>query len=84
VTQVSATGPQYDDTITPKVIVDLDASVDLTKHLKLAVGANNLFNIYPNVLKPANQGNTGFNYYNPYSPFGLSGGFYYGRIALQF
>ena len=36
------------------------------------------------VLMPANQGTTGFSYYNPYSPFGISGGFYYGRFTYNF
>jgi iron complex outermembrane receptor protein len=84
VTQVSATGPQFDDTITPKLLVDLDVGYDVTDHVKVTVGANNLFNVYPNVLMLANQGNTGFNYYNTYSPFGISGGFYYARALLQF
>ena len=68
----------------------------------MTIGANNLFNIYPPVLKLANRGqtansaaaiaqlglpalgatNTG--YYNAYSPYGVSGGFYYSRISLSF
>jgi iron complex outermembrane receptor protein len=84
VTQVSATGPQFDDTISPKVLVDLDVEYSFTDNAQLTVGANNLFNVYPNVLMPANQGATGFSYYNPYSPFGISGGFYYSRFTYRF
>jgi iron complex outermembrane receptor protein len=84
VTQVSATNPQFDDTISPKWIVDLDIEYSLTDDARFTVGANNLFNTYPNVLMPANQGTTGFSYYNPYSPFGISGGFYYGRFTYNF
>jgi len=84
VTQVSATGPQFDDTISPKFIVDLDLEYSLTDEARLTVGANNLFNEYPDVLMPANQGTTGFSYYNPYSPFGISGGFYYARFTYEF
>jgi iron complex outermembrane receptor protein len=32
----------------------------------------------------SNQGVTGFSYYNPYSPFGISGGFYYSRFTYRF
>jgi iron complex outermembrane receptor protein len=83
VTQVSVTGAQFDDTITPKVLVDLDLSCKVGVHALVAVGANNLFNTYPNVLMKANQGATGFNYYNTYAPYGISGGFYYVRVAYQ-
>jgi iron complex outermembrane recepter protein len=83
VTQEYDAGPQLDDTITPNLIMDLDIACDLTDHAKIAVGANNLFNVYPNVVRPVNQGTTGFNYYNTYSPFGISGGFYYVRIVYQ-
>jgi iron complex outermembrane receptor protein len=84
VTQVSATGPQFDDTISPKVLVDLDIEYSFTDSAQLTVGANNLFNKYPNVLMTSNQGVTGFSYYNPYSPFGISGGFYYSRFTYRF
>jgi iron complex outermembrane receptor protein len=84
VTQVSATGPQFDDTISPKLLVDLDVEYNFTDNAQLTIGANNLFNVYPNVLMPANQGATGFSYYNPYSPFGISGGFYYSRFTYRF
>lgn len=83
VTQVSIV-PANDDTIEPKVIFDLETSYEVQDGVKLSVGANNLFNIYPTVLKPANQGTTGFSYYNPYSPYGISGGFYYGRLTFSF
>jgi iron complex outermembrane receptor protein len=84
VTQVSANNPALDDTISPKVLVDLDASWDVTDRARVTIGANNLFNTYPDVLMPANQGLTGFSYYNPYSPYGISGGFYYGQFTYQF
>src|SRR3546814_8249762 len=67
--------PANDDAIKPKVIFDLDIGYELHSGAKISVGADNLFNVYPTVLKPANQGNTGFAYYNSYSPYGISGGF---------
>lgn len=84
VTQVSANNPALDDTLSPKVLVDLDASLDVTDHARVTLGANNLFNTYPDVLKPANRGLTGFSYYNAYSPYGISGGFYYGQFTYRF
>ena len=84
VTQVAATGAQFDDTISPKALVDLDVEYNFNDSAQLTLGANNLFNVYPNVLMPANQGLTGFSYYNPYSPYGISGGFYYSRFTYRF
>jgi iron complex outermembrane receptor protein len=83
VTQVNASATGLDASIDPKVIVDLDASYRLTSGIKLAVGANNLFNIYPNRLPVSLQG-SGFSQYNTYSPYGVSGGFYYAKVAFTF
>ncbi|WHO37565.1 TonB-dependent receptor [Sphingobium sp. AP49] len=83
VTMVHPTNPALDATIDPKVIFDLEVGYELTKGVKLTAGANNLFNTYPNKLVPALQGN-GFSLYNQYSPYGTSGGFYYGRLNLEF
>ena len=71
-----------DEELKPKVIVDLEIGYKLTKGIKLSVGANNLLNTYPNKLKPVNQF-VGF-LYNSYAPYGISGGFYYGRLNLEF
>ncbi|KMS58513.1 TonB-dependent receptor plug domain-containing protein [Sphingobium cupriresistens] len=71
-----------DEELKPKVIVDLEIGYKLTKGVKLSVGANNLLNTYPNKLKPVNQF-VGF-LYNAYAPYGISGGFYYGRLNLEF
>jgi iron complex outermembrane receptor protein len=83
VTQVS-TNPALDDSIDPKVIFDIEVAANINEKIKIAVGANNLFDTYPTVLKPGNQGTTGFSYYNPYSPYGISGGFYYGKLTFTF
>lgn len=71
-----------DNMVEPKVIFDLETGYTLTKGVKLSIGANNLFNIYPSKLKPATQ--TGGNLFNAYAPYGISGGYYYGRLNLSF
>jgi iron complex outermembrane recepter protein len=83
VTQVNASAAGPDATVDPKVIVDLDISYRLSNGIKLALGANNLFNIYPNKLPTSLQG-SGFSLYNSYAPYGVSGGFYYGRLSINF
>ncbi|VWX54601.1 TonB-dependent siderophore receptor [Novosphingobium sp. 9U] len=88
VTQVAAAraadGIFHDDTIKPKVILDLELSAEVREGVKLSVGANNLLDTYPTILDPVNQGTTGFALYNAYSPYGISGGFYYGKLSFSF
>lgn len=83
VTQVNASAAGPDATINPKVIVDLDASYRLTSGISLSLGANNLFNIYPDRLPVSLQG-SGFSQYNGYSPYGVSGGLYYAKVSFSF
>ena len=73
-----------DEHIAPKILFDLEYSQQLAVGVRLAAGANNLFNIYPTKLSAVNQGTSGFSLYNPYSPYGISGGFYYGKLMLTF
>jgi iron complex outermembrane receptor protein len=65
-----------------KWVADLDVGVDITKTITLAVGANNLFDVYPqrNGIVAAD----GSGQYGNFAPFGLSGGSYYGRAEVRF
>ncbi len=65
-----------------KWVADLDIGVDLGRQVTVAVGANNLFDAYPqrNGLVAAD----GSGQYGGFAPFGLSGGFYYERVAVRF
>lgn len=63
---------------TPKFITDVEVRYAVTRKFELAIGANNLFNVYPSKLPAENQllGNQ----YDTYSSqIGVSGGFYYLR-----
>ncbi|MET0283048.1 MAG: TonB-dependent receptor [Polyangiales bacterium] len=70
-----------DVTFSGKWITDLDVAVNLTDSLSLAVGAYNLFDVYPDH-KGALSQTEGSGGYGAFSPFGLSGGFYYARLGL--
>ena len=71
-----------DQTFGAKWIVDLDATYNLTDSLSLTLGADNLFNTYPE--KSTIVDGLGENYYSQLSPFGLYGGYYYGRVNYRF
>ena len=81
----------YQDHIGTVGITNLELGVNLMERLTLAVGANNLFNRYPNQVNPANVAVEAANFdnaavekYPPFSPFGIDGGFYYARLHFKF
>lgn len=88
---------QFEDIwLAPKFITDLEIRAKPWGGLELAIGANNLFDVYPS-LSPTGQGPdpitgqtrtyTANNYFLPYSsssPFGFNGRFLYGRASYRF
>jgi iron complex outermembrane receptor protein len=65
-----------------KWVTDLDVSYDLSNHVTLSVGANNLFDVYPQ--RNGIVASDGSGAYGNFAPFGLSGGSYYGRVSVTF
>jgi iron complex outermembrane receptor protein len=81
----------YEDHIGSVAITNLELGVNLMERLTLAIGANNLFNRYPNqvnsanvAVEAANFDNAAVEKYPPFSPFGIDGGFYYARVHFKF
>ncbi len=70
-------------------ITDLTVAYRVTDAIKLEVGANNLFDKMPpsvpnlSIGKPASGGNV-WNAPMTFSPYGINGGYYYGRLTLTF
>jgi iron complex outermembrane recepter protein len=64
------------------VLVDLEASYALGKHITLVGGGQNVFNHYPDE-NPGARAGVG-NLYSQYTPFGFNGAFWYGRIKYEF
>ena len=63
-------------------ITDLDVGYQLTKDLELAIGARNLFDVYPERQAPSSK--TMVKGYGVYSPYGFTGGYYFGRLTYTF
>ena len=63
-------------------ITDLDVGYQLTKDLELAIGARNLFDVYPERQAPSSKTMT--KGYGAYSPYGFTGGYYFGRLTYNF
>jgi iron complex outermembrane receptor protein len=81
----------YETKIGTTGITDLEVSYRLLDSVKVAAGANNLFNKYPDKLNPKLRqdylaaNSSGFvTQYPTFSPFGINGGYYYGRLTFTF
>jgi iron complex outermembrane receptor protein len=75
--------PAFDLTLSPKTLIDLEARIGLGDHIKLALGADNLTDEYPDE-NPPDINTTGTTSFSNYSPFGRSGRFVYGRLTYTF
>jgi iron complex outermembrane receptor protein len=71
-----------DDVYSAKVVTDFTVGYKLSKQLKLSLGANNLFNIYPD--KQDGLGNTETGGYWDAVQMGFSGAYYYARVGFTF
>ena len=80
----------YENRIDTKFITDLDVNYRFTRTWSLSVGANNLFNTYPDKLNGAYRealnkaGRQNVAVYPSFSPTGINGGFYYARLNATF
>jgi iron complex outermembrane receptor protein len=83
-------GAFFKDRIGTSLITDLEFAYKITPSLRAAWGANNLFDVYPDKLNAAGTaasiaaGNPGVALYPSYAPFGINGGYYYGRLTYSF
>lgn len=66
-----------------KTVVDLEGRYDITDQFKIAVGAENLFDQYPDAF-PVSRNTTGNTPFSNYAPFGRSGRFVYLRLNYAF
>ena len=81
----------YRNTIGVTPITDLELSYQFTDAVKFSLGANNLFNEYPDQKNPAlladyraHLDNSAVAIYPSFSSFGINGGYYYGKLGFSF
>lgn len=77
------TATAFDQTFGAKILVDAEIGYDIMQNFRLAVGADNLFDVYPDRDLRPGQTNNGI-VYGQFSPFGFSGGFWYLRGTAKF
>ncbi|TDR42427.1 iron complex outermembrane receptor protein [Tahibacter aquaticus] len=72
-----------------KWLTDLSVSYNVTDDLRLTLGGNNIFDVYPDKWESTGPDQNpfpylGFKYGWETLPFGLNGGYYYARVAYRF
>ena len=81
VTAASVSGTTYiEQEYNGKWITDASVGVKFLNGFQLTVGANNLFDIYPDQVLPVFS-NSGVLHYPLVSPWGFNGGYYYTRLT---
>ena len=78
-------------TFSAKFISDLSASYKLVQRTTITIGADNIFDVYPDQLKDrgdlatnyAGQGTFGVFRYSGLSPFGFNGRYVYARLGYS-
>ena len=76
------TTPAADNPVGSHTITDLEVRYKAMDNLTFAVGANNLFDVYPDAL-PAAKNGSGVLAFPFYSPFGFNGRFLYVRAGVS-
>jgi iron complex outermembrane receptor protein len=73
-----------DQTFSVKTVTDLSLSYEVTKSLTATVGANNLFDVYPDIQSHSgNQGLGRFLFSRRVGQQGSNGGYYFARLKLN-
>ncbi len=67
-----------------KFITDAEFTWQATQALAVSVGANNLFNVYPDYDSASANANLGSGFYATSGAYGFTGGYYYGKVAVKF
>ncbi len=71
-----------DQTFGSEWVMDAEIGYNVTESINIAIGANNLFDEYPDTVIPGANPN-GFAQYSNFTPFGFNGGFYYARTTFK-
>jgi iron complex outermembrane receptor protein len=75
--------PAFDYETGEAALFDLEVRYEFPMGVRAAVGANNLFDKYPNQTPGTINSPTGSIGYPSYSPFGFNGRFFYGRLSVD-
>jgi iron complex outermembrane recepter protein len=77
------TSAPLDFKVSAETLLDLEARYDATERVRVALGAENLLDAYPDAFPPE-RNTTGNAPFSNYSPFGRAGRYVYGRLTIGF
>ncbi|REL36707.1 TonB-dependent receptor plug domain-containing protein [Thalassotalea euphylliae] len=86
-TQDPSINPARNEVIPTEWVTDIDVAYQLTDGLSLSVGANNVFDQYPDASRNLIDDVTTFTRifaYSPFAPYGFTGRFVYGKVSYSF
>lgn len=86
-TQDPSSTPELNEVLKPKWITDLDVAYAATDNLTLSLGANNIFDVYPDPTRENVEEVSTFSRlfaYSSFSPYGFNGHYVYGKIEMKF
>ncbi len=83
VPNATPTAISFDQSFPAEWLVDLELGYDFTESVTATIGAENVFDVYPDEDLRPSQRNNGI-VYPQFSPFGFNGAFYYGRLTVRF
>ncbi len=79
--------PDREEVLDSAWITDLDIRYDVTESVAVSIGANNLFDVYPEATRNNVADVTRFSRIFPYSgfsPYGFNGRYLYGKVSVSF
>jgi iron complex outermembrane receptor protein len=77
-------GPYYPIETGTAFITDLEVSYGFNHHVRAGIGADNLFNRYPNRIPADIYQSLNYDQYSHLAPYGINGAFYYARVTVAF
>jgi iron complex outermembrane receptor protein len=86
-TQDPSDNPERNEVLEPKWVTDLDIAYSLSNNLTLSLGANNIFDVYPDPTREIVNDVTTFSRlfsYSSFSPYGFNGRYLYAKITMKF
>ncbi|PIB36951.1 hypothetical protein BFP72_16845 [Reichenbachiella sp. 5M10] len=84
INQYTGQAQSRDQLFASKIITDLDVTFQITPHVFVSTGANNLFNVYPDKQNhSANVEEGRFVYSRRVQQFGVAGAYYFGQLIFK-
>ena len=85
ITTVAPQLPEQDQTFSPKIVTDVTLAYRFSPAVELQVGANNLFDVYPDRVRDPRLTNDGTVPYSRFATqFGFNGASYYAALNFKF